>query len=92
MLSTTVSTTAAGLAGRDGELAAMRKRLEAPAPAQAVSATDPTLKRQLDDLASGAVGTRMRLDGQVAELTPSRPSWSDAPPSRNRRPTSSGRC
>jgi chromosome segregation ATPase len=68
MLSTTVSTTAAGLAGRDGELAAIRKRLETPVAAQAASAGDPTLKSQLDDLASGAVGTKMRLEGQAAEL------------------------
>ena len=67
-LSATVSTTAAGLAGRDGELAAMRKRLETPVPVQAASAADPTLKRQLDDLASSTVGTKMRLDGQAAEL------------------------
>ena len=66
-LSTTVSTTAAGLSGREGELAAIRKRLAAPLPVQAVAA-DPTVKRQLDDLASGAVGTKMRLDGQAAEL------------------------
>ncbi len=67
-LSTIVSTTAAGLSGREGELAAIRKRLEAPVPVQAEVAADPTVKRQLDDLASGAVGTKMRLDGQAAEL------------------------
>jgi DNA repair exonuclease SbcCD ATPase subunit len=67
-VSTTVSTTAAGLSGREGELAAIRKRLEAPAPVQAAIAADPSLKRQLDELASGALGTKMRLDGQAAEL------------------------
>ncbi len=63
-----MSTTAAGLAGRDGELAAIRKRLETPVPFRRQALADPTLKRQLDDLASGAVGTKMRLDGQAAEL------------------------
>jgi chromosome segregation ATPase len=69
-LSTTVSTTAAGLAGRDGELAVIRKRLEAPASAAVAAApqADPGLRRQLDDLASTAAATRARLDGHSAEL------------------------
>lgn len=69
-LSTTVSTTAAGLAGRDGELATIRKRLETHAgtPVGGPSMPDPGIKRQLDDLASTAVGTKVRLDGQAAEL------------------------
>ena len=69
-LSTTVSTTAAGLAGRDGELANIRKRLETHdgTPAGATPTADPGIKRQLDELASTATGTKLRLDGQAAEL------------------------
>jgi chromosome segregation ATPase len=47
-LSAAVSTTAAGLAGRDGELAAMRKRLEAAGPsATAAASADPALRSEL---------------------------------------------
>jgi predicted nuclease with TOPRIM domain len=68
-LSTTVSTTAAGLAGREGELAAMRKRLEsAGTPTTAAASTDPAVRSRLDELASKAAGTRDRLDEQAAEL------------------------
>jgi chromosome segregation ATPase len=68
-LSATVSTTAAGLAGREGELAAIRKRLEQPAPAGSGAApTDPGMKQQLDELAANAVRTKLRLDGQATEL------------------------
>ena len=69
-LSTTVSTTAAGLAGRDGELATIRKRLETHhgTPIGATPTPDPGIKRQLDELASTATGTKLRLDGQAAEL------------------------
>jgi DNA repair exonuclease SbcCD ATPase subunit len=64
-LSTTVSTTAAGLAGRDGELATIRKRLETH---DGTPTADPGIKRQLDELASTATGTKLQLDGQAAEL------------------------
>ena len=69
-LSTTVSTTAAGLAGRDGELATIRKRLETHdgTPVGATPTADLGIKRQLDELASTATGTKLRLDGQAAEL------------------------
>ena len=69
-LSTTVSTTAAGLAGRDGELATIRKRLETydGTPVGGTPTADPGIKLQLDELASTATGTKLRLDGQAAEL------------------------
>ena len=68
-LSTTVSTTAAGLAGRDGELATIRKRLAHDGtPVGATPTPDPGIKRQLDELASTATGTKLQLDGQAAEL------------------------
>jgi chromosome segregation ATPase len=69
-ISTTVSTTAAGLAGRDGELASIRKRLESSAvtPVGVAPAADPGIMRQLDDLTSTAIGAKERLDGQAAEL------------------------
>ena len=69
-ISTTVSTTAAGLSGREGELATIRKRLDgwAATPAGAAPVVDPGLERQLDDLTSTALGAKARLDGHAAEL------------------------
>jgi chromosome segregation ATPase len=68
-LSAAVSTTAAGLAGRDGELAVMRKRLESAGPsATAAASTDPAVRSQLDELASKAAGTTAQLDSQAAEF------------------------
>jgi chromosome segregation ATPase len=68
-LSAAVSTTAAGLAGRDGELAAIRKRLEsAGGSATTAASTDPAVRSQLDELTSTAAGTTAQLDTQAAEL------------------------
>jgi chromosome segregation ATPase len=68
-LSATVSTTAAGLAGRDGEVAAIRKYLESrPAVTTAALPPDAELKRQLDELGTGVVSTKMRIDGQASEI------------------------
>jgi DNA repair exonuclease SbcCD ATPase subunit len=68
-LSAAVSTTAAGLAGRDGELAAIRKRLDSAGPsATAAASTDPAVRSQLDELTSKAAGTTEQLDTQAAEL------------------------
>jgi chromosome segregation ATPase len=67
-VSTTVSTTAAGLAGREGELAAIRKRLDSgPAPSGS-AAPGPAILSQLDELASNAAGTTERLEAQASEL------------------------
>ncbi len=68
-VSTTISTTAAGLAARDGELAAIRKQLESrPAAQVAGAAPDPELRRTIDEHGAGLVSMKMRLDGQAAEL------------------------
>lgn len=68
-VSTTISTTAAGLAKREGELASIRKQLETlPAGPVAATPPDPGLRRQLDDLGTALVSVKMRLDGQAAEL------------------------
>ena len=68
-VSTTISTTAAGLAKREGELASIRKHLETlTAGPVAAAAPDPNLGRQLDELGTGLVSVKMRLDGQAAEL------------------------
>ncbi len=68
-VSTTISTTAAGLAKREGELAVIRKQLETlPAGPVAATPPDPDLRRQLDELGTGLVSVKMRLDGQAAEL------------------------
>ncbi|HEU5010364.1 MAG TPA: hypothetical protein VFT33_06690, partial [Gaiellaceae bacterium] len=68
-VSTTISTTAAGLAKREGELASIRKVLETlPAGTAAATPPDPSLRRQLDELGTGLVSVKMRLDGHAAEL------------------------
>jgi chromosome segregation ATPase len=68
-LSAAVSTTAAGLAGRDGELAAIRKRLDSAGPsATAAASTDPAVRSQLDELVSKATEMTEQLDAQAAEL------------------------
>jgi chromosome segregation ATPase len=68
-VSTTVSTTAAGLSGREGELAAIRKRLDSAGPSPpAAASSDPAVRSRLDELASKAVGTKERLDAQASEL------------------------
>ena len=66
-ISTTVSTTAAGLAGREGELAVIRKRLEASSQVPAIG-FDAALKSKVDDLASDVFGAKVRLDGQADAL------------------------
>ena len=66
-LSSAVSTTAGGLAGRDGEIAAIRKHLETAGVATP-SAVNPDLERQLRELGAAFVSTRSRLDGQATEI------------------------
>ena len=68
-LSSMVSTTAGGLAGRDGEIAAIRKYLEtARVATQSAPAVNPDLERQVRELGAGGVSTRARLDGQAEEI------------------------
>ncbi len=70
-LSTTVSTTAAGLAGREGELATIRKRLDSAAtaaPVRSTAAPDAQVVRQLDELSAAVHNTQQRVEGQAAEL------------------------
>ena len=67
-VSTTISTTAAGLAGRQGELAVIRKQLESQPAAARATAPDPELGRKLDELRTGLVSLKMRLDGHATEL------------------------
>ncbi len=68
-LSTTVSTTAAGLAGREGELATIRKRLDsAPAPVAGVAAPDPAMTQRVGDLATEVTASKLQLDGLSSEL------------------------
>jgi chromosome segregation ATPase len=68
-VATTISTTAAGLAKREGELASIRRHMETlPAGPVAAPPPDPNLRRQLDEVGTGLVSVKMRLDGQAAEL------------------------
>ena len=67
-LSAAVSTTAAGLAGRDGELAAMRKRLDSAGPsATGAASTDPAVRSQLDSQAAELAELKERLERRDAE-------------------------
>ncbi len=70
-LATTVSTTAAGLAGREGELATIRKQLES-APAggggERAGGADPELRNQLAGLSAVATRLEARLDAHTAQL------------------------
>jgi chromosome segregation ATPase len=68
-LSTTVSTTAAGMAAREGELATIRKRLESgPAAVAGGTTADPALKQQLVDLSASIASMKLFIDEQAAEL------------------------
>ena len=80
-LSSTVSTTAAGLAGREGELASIRKQLDA-APA-AGSAPDPAMTQRVGDLATDVTTSKEQLSGLSLELAAVRALVRNAPPSHN---------
>ena len=67
-LATTVSTTASGLAGRNGELAAIKRSLAAARPADGQVAVDEALRRRIQDLASSAATAIVRLQTQADEL------------------------
>ena len=68
-VSATISTTAAGLAKREGELAAIRKQIESRPALPATNPTpDPELGHRVNELGTGLVSVKMRLDGQAAEL------------------------
>ena len=68
-LSATVSTTAAGLAGRDGEIAAIRKHLGTTQVAgHAAPTANPDLDRQVRELGVNVMSTNARLDDHTAEL------------------------
>jgi len=68
-LSATVSTTAAGLAGRDGEIAAIRKHLGTTQVAgQSAPSVNHDLERQVRELGVHVVSTKARLDDHAAEL------------------------
>lgn len=69
-LSTTVSTTAAGLAGRDGEIAALRKQLEAGATGvERTGVADSELRNHVAGLSTLATRIETRLDAQDAQLS-----------------------
>ena len=68
-LSATVSTTAAGLAGRDGEIAAIRKHLGTTQVAgHAAPTANPDIDRQVRELGVNVMSTNARLDDHTAEL------------------------
>ena len=65
-LAATVSATASGLAGRDGELAAIKRSLAVARPA--AGHVDEALRRRVEDLASSAATSIVRLQTQADEL------------------------
>jgi DNA-binding FrmR family transcriptional regulator len=70
-LSTTVSTTAAGLAGREGELAAIRQRLESgPTGTSAPAGPDPEIVARLDAFAAELAAQRTLVESNDGEPQP----------------------
>jgi chromosome segregation ATPase len=68
-LSTTVSTTASALAGKEGELAAIRKQLDSAPVATSVSAApDPAFVQRVGDLAVDMNGAKQQLETLAAEV------------------------
>ncbi len=68
-LSTTVSTTAAGLAGKEGELAQIRKKLDtAPAATTVAAAPDPAFVQRVGDLTADMTGAKQQLETLAAEV------------------------
>ena len=68
-VSTTVSTTAAGMAAREGEIATIRKRLDsAPAIVTGGTPADPALKQQLADLSEAVASMKLSMDAHAAEV------------------------
>lgn len=66
-LSSTVSTTAAGIAAREGELAAIREQLESTPPSTVVGGADPALEQRLDDLAAQLTALKANVEQRAAE-------------------------
>ena len=92
-LSTTVSTTAAGLAGRDGEIAAIRKQLEAGATGvERTGVADSELRNHVAGLSTLATRIETRLDAQDAQLSNLESQLADRGPARRLRRTSCARC
>lgn len=75
-LAETVAATAGGLAGREGELAALRRRVEALAAGQPDAAAPAHDGRRLDQLASRLAGVEREGAALASELARATDSWS----------------
>jgi chromosome segregation ATPase len=67
-LATTVATTAAGLAGREGEIAALRRRLDEEPRGGGSPASDMSLRKRIDDLGAAAASASMRLESHSTQI------------------------
>lgn len=66
-LATTVASTASGLAGREGELAALRSRLDEQA-SPGTAATTEGLVRRVEDLGAASATATMRVEAHGAQI------------------------
>lgn len=66
-LATTVAATAAGLAGREGEIAALRRRLDEDVPRSSGGA-DPAFRKRIDDLGAATASASMRLESHSTQI------------------------
>jgi chromosome segregation ATPase len=67
-LASTVATTAAGLAGREGEIAALRRRLDESLPRAGSAAQDASLRKRIDDLGAATASASMRLESHATQI------------------------
>jgi chromosome segregation ATPase len=67
-LATTVATTAAGLAGREGEIATLRRRLDETVPRAGSVAEDQSLRKRIDDLGAATASGSMRLESHATQI------------------------
>ena len=74
-LAATVAATAAGLAGRDGDLVALRRRLEQATGVPADSAIDEALRERIDDLGAATASASMRMESQATQIAVLRDSF-----------------
>jgi len=69
-LATTVATTAAGLAGREGDVVALRRRVEQLAGGPAAGpALDDVLRERIDNLGTATASFSMRIEGQTEQIS-----------------------
>lgn len=67
-LAATVASTAAGLVGRDGELASLRRRVEEGAQVRGSASVDESVRQRVDDLGAAIAAASMRIESQADQV------------------------